>query len=183
MGRIRRRALRHADHRAQPTASAENIVGKFAVGDLVLDVRTGLPRASSNKSAERKLVPEGWNNFAESPARHELRCITSHLGLGLTAGLPLSGLHYVFGLEAKTDRATTGAPAGRQDQRARRPNLAALDGSLRLLLRPARPATSPSRERTHATVGNSIQINNAEGGPGLMLNYLGPNSNGHGASF
>jgi hypothetical protein len=155
---------------ARTNGVGENIVGKFALGDWVLDVEQGFQ--GQLDKAPNGLVPEGWNNFADpqlgtSFVHHE------HLGLGYR-GIATLGAHYVSGW-SQDDRATTGQQA---------------DGSINVIGADLRVSSgrfgyfyggvADVIAKDSRTVGNSIDINNAEGGPGLMLNYLGPNSNGTG---
>lgn len=155
---------------ARTAGVGENIIGKFALGDLVLDVEQGFQ--GQLDKAPNGLVPEGWNNFADpgvgtSFVHHE------HLGLGYRGKATL-GLHYVAAW-SQDDRAAT---------------LAQPDGSIKVLGADLRLSTgrfgyfyggiSNTIAKNSRSVGNSIQVLNTQGGPGLMANYLGPNSGGTG---
>ncbi|HWZ92918.1 MAG TPA: hypothetical protein VNW92_28830 [Polyangiaceae bacterium] len=156
---------------ARTNGVGENIVGKFAVGGgFVLDVEQGFQ--GQLDKAPNGLVPEGWNNFAD-PAVGTSFVHHEHLGIGY-GGIATVGLHYVSAW-SQDDRATTGSQP---------------DGSINVLGADLRLSTgrfgyfyggvSDVIAKNSRTVGNSIQILNASGGPGLMLNYLGPNSGGNG---
>jgi len=155
---------------ARTNGVGENIVGKFGLGDWVLDVEQGFQ--GQLDKAPNGLVPEGWNNFADpevgtSFVHHE------HLGLGYR-GIATLGVHYVSAW-SQDDRAATGFTP---------------DGSINTVGADLRLSTgrfgylyggfSAVNAKNSRTVGNSVQILNTEGGPGLMANYLGPNSGGTG---
>ena len=155
---------------ARTSGVGENIVGKFALGDLVLSVEQGFQ--GQLDKAPNGLVPEGWNNFADpgvgtSFVHHE------HLGLGYR-GLATLGLHYVSAW-SQDDRAST---------------LRTPDGSINVLGADLRLSTgrfgyfyggvSDTIAKDARSVGASIQVLNTAGGPGLMTNYLGPTSGGNG---
>jgi len=155
---------------ARTNGVGENIVGKFALGEWVLDIEQGFQ--GQLDKAPNGLVPEGWNNFADpqvgtSFVHHE------HLGLGYR-GIATLGGHFVDAW-SQDDRATTGNQPF---------------GSIKVIGADLRLSTgrfgyfyggiSDVIAKDARTVGNSIEINNAPGGPGLMLNYLGPNSGGNG---
>ncbi len=156
---------------ARTSGVGENIVGKFALGSSwILDVEQGFQ--GQLDKAPNGLVPEGWNNFADpgvgsSFVHHE------HLGLGYK-GIATVGLHYVSAW-SQDDRAAT---------------LTQPDGSINVLGADLRLSTgrfgyfyagvSDTIAKNARSVGNSIQVLNSFGGPGLMTNYLGPNSKGNG---
>jgi hypothetical protein len=155
---------------ARTNGVGENIVGKFALGDWVVDVEQGFQ--GQLDKAPNGLVPEGWNNFAD-PAVGTSFVHHEHLGLGYR-GIATLGLHYVSGWSQDDRGATLKQP----------------DGSINVLGADLRLSTgrfgylyggaSYTKAKDARSVGNSIQIMNTVGGPGLMTNYLGPNSGGNG---
>ena len=155
---------------ARTSGVGENIIGKFALGDFVLDVEQGFQ--GQLDKAPNGLVPEGWNNFAD-PAVGSSFVHHEHLGLGYR-GIATLGLHYVSAW-SQDDRAAT---------------LTQPDGSINVLGADLRLSTgrfgyfyggvSNTMAKNARSVGNSIQVLNTFGGPGLMTNYLGPKSKGNG---
>jgi hypothetical protein len=164
---------------ARTNGVGENIVGKFALGKVVLDVEQGFQ--GQLDKAPNGLVPEGWNDFAD-PAVGTSFVHHEHLGLGY-AGIATLGLHYVSAW-SQDDRAAAGGVNGASGL------VANADGSIDVVGADLRFSSgrfgyfyggiSDTIAKNSRSVGNSIEINNAEGGSGLMLNYLGPNSNGTG---
>jgi hypothetical protein len=164
---------------ARTNGVGENIVGKFALGKVVLDVEQGFQ--GQLDKAPNGLVPEGWNNFAD-PAVGTSFVHHEHLGLGYD-GIWTIGLHYVSAW-SQDDRAAAGGINGASGL------VANADGSIDVVGADFRLSSgrfgyfyggiSDTIAKNSRSVGNSIEINNAEGGSGLMLNYLGPNSNGTG---
>ena len=148
----------------------ENIIARLAFGDFVLDVEQGMQ--SQLDKPPVGLVPDGWNGFADpdtgtSLVHHE------HIGLGYRRQLTL-GLHYV--------------QAWSQDDRASQ--ALAPDGTITTVGADVRFSGSHlghfyaggayTDAEQSRSVGRVVEILNTEGGPGLMRNYLGPNSEGTG---
>jgi len=155
---------------ARTSGVGENIVGKFALGDVVLSVEQGFQ--GQLDKAPNGLVPEGWNNFAD-PAVGTTFVHHEHLGLGYR-GIATLGLHYLSAW-SQDDRAAT---------------LRTPDGSINVLGADLRLSTgrfgyfyggvSSTKAKDARSVGSAIQVMNTMGGPGLMANYLGPDSGGNG---
>jgi hypothetical protein len=115
--------------------------------------------------------PAGWNDFADpnvgsSFAHHE------HVGLSLARRLQL-GLHYVNAF-SRDDRTAPTTPNG---------TIEVMGADARVELAPfgrlyvAAAYTNADKSRS---VSGVIHVLNTFGGPGLVQNYLGPNSNGTG---
>jgi len=149
--------------------AGENIIGTFLFGDWALIVEQGI--AGLTDKTPIGVVPEGWNGFGDwnqgaSWVNH------LHAGVGYK-GLATLGLHYMTAW-SQDDRVSASLPDGRID---------VLGGDLRLTLGHLGHlylgASHVNADRAR-TVGRIIEILNAPGGPGLMTNYLGPNSGGTG---
>ena len=141
----------------------ENIAGRFAFGDLVLDVEQGIQ--TQFDKAPVGIASEGWNGFAHPEvgtglAHHE------HIGIGYRRQATL-GLHFI--------------QAWTQDDRA--DQVLTPDGTITTMAADFRFSAShlghlyvggAYTKADHAeSVGRIIEINNAQGGFGLMQNYLG----------
>lgn len=141
----------------------ETIGGRFALGDLTLAVEQGIQMQFDK--APVGIASEGWNGFAHPEvgtglAHHE------HLGIGYRRQATL-GLHFI--------------QAWTQDDRA--DQLKTADGTITTLGADFRFSAShlghlylggAYTKADHAeSVGRIIEINNAQGGFGLMQNYLG----------
>ncbi|HVY27241.1 MAG TPA: hypothetical protein VHB79_11860 [Polyangiaceae bacterium] len=141
----------------------ETIGGRFALGDLTLAVEQGIQMQFDK--APVGIASEGWNSFARPEvgtglAHHE------HLGIGYRRQATL-GLHFI--------------QAWTQDDRAAQVSTA--DGTITTLGADFRFSAShlghlyvggAYTKADHAeSVGRIIEINNAQGGFGLMQNYLG----------
>jgi hypothetical protein len=115
--------------------------------------------------------PSGWNDFADPNvgstfAHHE------HVGLNLARRIQL-GLHFIDAF-TRDDRTAPTTPNG---------NIAVMGADARFELAPfgrlylAGAYTNADKARS---ISGVIRVLNTFGGPGLMQNYLGPNSNGTG---
>lgn len=116
--------------------------------------------------------PAGWNSFADpnvatSFANH------AHLGLAL-ADVGRLGLHYVGGF-ARDDRTSPTTRDG---------SITVLGADVTAQLTPAGRlylGASHTAADDARSVSGVVRVLNTFGGPGLMQEYLGPNSNGNGA--
>jgi hypothetical protein len=148
----------------------ENVVARFALGDLQLAVEHGFQGQLDKPPVG--LAPDGWNGFADPNTgtgliHHE------HIGIGYKKQLTL-GLHYLQAWTQDDRAAQALAPDGTIS------TLAAdfrLSGSHLGHLYLAGAYTDADRARS---VGRIIEVLNTQGGPGLIRNYLGPNSGGTG---
>jgi hypothetical protein len=117
-------------------------------------------------------IPAGWNDFAD-PGVGSSFAAHGHLGLSYenTASL---GLHFLTAW-AQDDRATgSSAPDG---------DIQILGADLRLNMGRfghLYGAFSNVKATSARTVGRIVEVLNTKGGPGLIANYLGPNSAGTG---
>jgi hypothetical protein len=143
----------------------ENVIARFALGDLTLDVEQGI-QAQFDK-APVGIAPEGWNAFADSNAGTGL-AHHEHIGIGYRRQLTF-GLHYI--------------QAWTQDDRASQRTLQ--DGSITTYAADLRfsashlghfyAAAAYTNAQQVASVGRIIEVQNAVGGRGLVENYIGPN--------
>jgi hypothetical protein len=158
---------------ARVNGAGENVLAKVALGGLLLDVEQGIQ--GQIDKAPNGLLPAGWNGFADPNVGSGLANHV-HAGLGYL-GVATLGLHYVTAW-TQDDRASQGV----------RP-----DGTIGILGADLRLSMTHfghlyvAAVRTHADnsrpVGGIVQVLNAPGGPGLIANYLGPNSGGTGTLF
>ena len=155
---------------ARTNGAGENIIGRFKLGDITLLVEQGF-QGQSDK-APTGLVPDGWNDFGD-PNVGTSYVNHLHLGAGFF-GKATVGLHYMNAW-SQDDRATGPlSPDGR---------IRILAGDLRLTLGKlghlyAAGALVDAKDSRN--VGRIVEVLNTRGGPGLMDNYLGPNTNGTG---
>ncbi len=151
--------------------AGETILGRYALGDLILQVEEGL-QGQSDK-APTGLVSDGWNGFGD-PNVGTGFVGHGHLGVGYR-GLGNLGLHYLAAWTAD-DRAnpTPLQPDGRI-------NIAGAD--LRMTMgRFGHLYVGGSYVIAHdaRSIGRIVEVLNTQGGPGLMQEYLGPDSTGTG---
>jgi hypothetical protein len=158
---------------ARINGAGENMVARFALGKWLVAIEQGIQ--GQLDKPPNGLLPSGWNGFADPNvgsgfANHV------HAGLGYM-GIATLGLHYVSAW-TQDDRASQGL----------RP-----DGTISILAADVRLSLSHfghayvAVARTHGEnsrpVGGIVQVLNTPGGPGLMQDYLGPDSGGTGSLF
>lgn len=146
----------------------ENIVARFALGDLTLSVEQGFQ--TQFDKAPIGLAPEGWNAFGDPVAGTSL-VHHEHLGIGYRRQATL-GLHFM--------------QAWSQDDRASQ--AIAPDGTITTLGADFRFSASHlghlyvganyTKAEHAASVGRIVEINNAVGGRGLIQNYIGAGDDG-----
>ena len=150
--------------------AGESIATTVGLGDVTLMVEHGIQ--GSTNTAPSDVSPDGWNDFADASigatfANH------LHAGIGYAGRVQLGG-HYITAW-SQDDRASgTLFPDGSID---------VLGADLRLNLGRfghLYGAVAHTNADHSRTVGRTIEILNAPGGPGLMDNYLGPGSQGTG---
>lgn len=155
---------------ARTNGAGENIVGRFKLKDITLFVEQGF-QGQSDK-APTGLVSDGWNGFAD-PNVGTGYVNHVHVGAGFM-GLATLGLHYMNAF-AQDDRATgPNNPDG---------SINILGADLRLTLKKYGhfyAGASMVKAKNASSVGRIVEVLNTRGGPGLIDNYLGPNSNGNG---
>jgi hypothetical protein len=158
---------------ARVNGAGEVVSGTFRLGDFTLLLEQGI-QGSTNK-APAEITPEGWNDFAD-PSVGTSFVTHLHAGVGYDGWVTVGG-HYISAW-SKDDRGSgTLFP----------------DGSIRVLAADARLTMGRfghlylavgQTDADHArTVGRVIEVLNTRGGPGLMDNYLGSESEGTGRLF
>jgi len=155
---------------AQTNGAGENIVALFAVRNFLIDIEQGIQ--GQLDKPPNGILPSGWNGFAD-PNVGSGFVNHVHAGLGYL-GIATLGLHYMTAW-TQDDRASQGSTP---------------DGTIGIVGADLRLSLSHFGhlyvvvDRTHAdnarSVGGIVQVLNASGGPGLMTNYLGPQSGGTG---
>jgi hypothetical protein len=155
----------------QINGAGENVIGQFVLGKgFLLDLEQGIQGQLDHPP--EGILPAGWNGFAD-PSVGSGFANHVHAGLGYL-GIATLGAHYISAW-TQDDRASQGTTP---------------DGSIGVVAADLRLSMSRfghfyfAAARTHAensgSVGGIIQVLNTTGGPGLMSDYLGPNSNGTG---
>lgn len=137
--------------------------------DLTLLVEDGV--MSQLDKAPLGVEPAGWNDFAD-PNVGSTFAHHAHLGLALPIRGQL-GLHYVNAW-AHDDRTAPTTPDG---------SITVLGADATLGLAPLGRfyiAVAHTNADQAASVSGVIRVLNTFGGPGLITNYLGPNSHGNG---
>jgi hypothetical protein len=149
----------------------ESVSGVFALDDFTLMVEQGI-KGQSNK-ASGGIIPDGWNGFAD-PNEGSSFITHFHAGLGYKSWGRL-GLHYVNAFSA--DERATGPEAPDASM-----NIMGAD--LRLTLQHYGHlylAASYVDAEAVGTLSRIVEVLNAKGGPGLIENYLGDESDGNGS--
>jgi len=156
---------------ARTNTIGETITTGYKLGDYFLVLEEGLGGQLGRPPVG--LIPQGWNDFADANVG---ATFVAHAHLGLSyAGLGRLGLHYLVAW-TQDDQVKGGqVPNGRIQVLGADLNLTA--GRFgHLYFGWART------QATHAaTVSGAIEVLNARGGPELIAQYLGPNSNGNGS--
>lgn len=157
---------------ARTNGVGENVIATFGLTKkLSMQVEQGI-QGQSNKTPP-DLVPDGWNGWADSNVGSSF---VSHLHAGLAYDHLLTvGGHYLQAWEQDDFATGTLAP----------------DGKIRIVAADARAtlgrfghfyvASSWVTARYAGTVGRIIEVLNTQGGPDLITNYLGSQSNGNGS--
>ena len=156
---------------ARTNTIGETITTGRKFGDFFLVLEQGLGGQIGRPPAG--LVPAGWNDFANANVGATF-VNQAHLGV-VYAGLVRLGFHYLTGWTQ--DDLTNGGqlPDGRITVLGADVNVTAgRAGHLYL-------GMAYTKATNAATVSGAIEILNARGGPELMEQYLGPNSNGNGS--
>ncbi len=155
---------------ARTNGVGENIIAKIALGNVTLNVEQGIE--GQLDKTPNGLLPAGWNGFASSNVGSGF-VNHVHLGAGYL-GVATLGLHYMTAW-TQDDRASQSTqPDG---------SIGVLASDLRLSLRHyghLYVAAARANANNSRSVGSIIEVLNTPGGPGLMKEYLGPNSGGTG---
>jgi hypothetical protein len=156
---------------ARTKGAGENIVAKFAIDKITLDVEQGIQ--GQLDKPPNGLLPAGWNDFGD-PNVGTGFVNHVHAGVGYLGKATL-GLHYMS--------------AWTQDDRAAQS--VQPDGTIRILASDVRLSlghlghlyfvVDHTRAENARSVGGIVQVLNTRGGAGLMQNYFGPNSGGTGS--
>jgi hypothetical protein len=148
----------------------ESVSAGFDLGELTLMVEQGI-KGQSNKAAA-DLIPAGWNGFGNA---NEGSTFINHISAGVAyKEFATLGLHFINAFSA--------------DERATGPNnpdgsLMILGADLRLTMREWGHlyfVVSNVEAEAATTISRVIEVLNTKGGPGLVENYLGDDSNGYG---
>ena len=165
---------------ARVNGVGQRISVRGKAGNFVLMAEEGLV-GQSNK-AGTTVTPDVWNDFANP---NEGTSFVAHGHLGARGwNFAQLGLHYLhaWSQDDRGNNVVAGAPMT-PDSSAPDAKLDVLAGDLRLTagrFGHLYGAASYVDARHVATLSRIIQILNTRGGPGLITNYLGPNSMGNG---
>lgn len=161
-----------------PLIARTNSIGETITASLDLgeDFQAVIEQGAGGQVGHpsRGLVPAGWNDFADDTVGSSF-VAHFHAGLGYRRVAQV-GLHYLTALSAD-DRATAGTelPDG---------HITVVGGDLRLTAGRAGHlylGTAYTKLSSAAVVSGVIEVLNARGGPELIEEYLGPDSNGNGS--
>jgi hypothetical protein len=155
---------------AQTNSIGEQLNGAFKIGKTTIVVEQGVGGQVGRPPTG--IVPEGWNDFADTGVGASF---VNHLHVGLGyADTALLGVHYLTAWSQDDQASHDLIPDGRITVLGADARFTA--GRLgHLYLGAARTKATNS-----ATVAGVIEVLNARGGPELISEYLGPNSNGDG---
>jgi len=163
---------------ARVNGIGERISVRRAFGNWVLLAEEGL--AGQSNKAGTTVTPDVWNDFANP---NEGTSFVAHGHLAARAyGRAMLGLHY-FHAWSQDDRANNVLNGMLIDGSRPDAKLDIVAGDLRLTLGRfghGYAAASFTKASNVTTLSRIVQVLNTRGGPGLIANYLGPNSNGNG---
>ena len=157
----------------------ERIAVRGKLGNFVLMAEEGVV-GQSNK-AGTAVTPDVWNDFANP---NEGTSFVAHGHVGARGwGLAQLGLHYLhaWSQDDRANNVVTGA--GMIDASVPDAKMDIVAGDLRVTagrFGHLYAAASYVNAKFVGTLSRIIQVLNTRGGPGLIQNYLGPNSNGNG---
>jgi hypothetical protein len=156
---------------ARTNTIGETITTGYKLGDFFLVLEQGLGGQFGRPPAD--IVPAGWNDYANGNVG---ATFVNHAHLGVAyRGLARLGLHYLTAW-TQDDLSNGGQlPNGRITVVGADLHVTAGRGG-HLYLGGARTQATNA-----GTVSGAIEILNARGGPELIAQYLGPNSNGNGS--
>ncbi|MGA7741892.1 MAG: hypothetical protein WBV96_25950 [Polyangia bacterium] len=156
---------------ARTNTIGENITTGYKLGDFFLVLEQGLGGQLGRPPVG--LVPAAWNDFVDANVGATF-VNQAHLGIDYRRFARL-GFHYLMAW-TQDDQVKGGqVPNGR---------ITVLGGDLSLTagrFGHLYLGTVYTKATNAATVSGAIEILNARGGPELMAQYLGPNSNGYGS--
>lgn len=160
---------------ARTNSIGETITASLDIGD---DFQAVIEQGAGGQvgGPSRGLVPAGWNDYADDTVGSSF---VAHLHAGLSYKRFVQlGLHYLTALSAD-DRATAGTtlPDG---------HITTVGGDLRFTMGRAGHlylGSAYTKLTKAQVVSGVIEVLNARGGPELIKEYLGPNSNGGNGSL
>jgi len=164
---------------ARVNGVGERVALRAAFGNWVLMGEEGVVGQSNKAGAT--VTPDVWNDFANP---NEGTSFVAHAHLGARGyGVAALGLHYLHAW-SQDDRANN-VVTGMMTADASQPDakLDVLGGDLRVTagrFGHLYAAASYTNAKFVTTLSRIISVLNTRGGPGLIANYLGPNSNGNG---
>ena len=168
---------------ARISGVGQNASLRTRLGGFVLMAEEGLV-GQSNKAGSTT-TPDIWNDFA-NPSEGSSFVAHGHVGGSAIHNMVNLGLHYLHAW-SQDDRANNGisttTPTGMVISGQPDARLDIVAGDLRLNLNRFGHfygAASYVKAKDVTTLSRIIQVLNTRGGPGLIQNYLGPNSNGNG---
>lgn len=155
---------------ARTNTIGETITGAYKLGDITFMIEQGLGGQLARPPVG--LTPAGWNDFSDDTVGSTL---VNHVHAGMAyQNFASLGLHYLTAWTQDDLAKGGGMPDGR---------ITVLGADLRLSARRAGHLYVGGARTTATnatTVSGAIEVLNARGGPELIANYLGPNSNGNG---
>jgi hypothetical protein len=157
----------------------ERIAVRGKVGNFVLMAEEGV--AGQSNKAGTAVTPDVWNDFANP---NEGTSFVAHGHVGARGwGLAQLGLHYLhaWSQDDRANNVVTGS--GMINASVPDAKMDIIAGDLRLTagrFGHFYAAASYVNAKFVGTLSRIIQVLNTRGGPGLIQNYLGPNSNGNG---
>ena len=156
---------------ARTNTIGENIITGYQFGPFFLVLEQGLGGQLGRPPVG--LVPAAWNDFADADVGATF-VGQVHLGLDYSRIARL-GLHYLVAWTQDDQVKGGNVPNGQITVLGADLNVTAgRYGHLYL-------GTAYTKATNAATISGAIEILNARGGPELMAQYLGPNSNGYGS--
>jgi len=157
---------------ARTNGVGEHIAATMSLGDISILLEQGI-QGTSNK-ASPGIERAGWNDFADQRVGTSF---VNHVHAGASyKGIATLGAHYLHAW-SQDDRAARLDPDG---------SIGILGADLRLSLGRFGHfyfAAAHADAENARTVGRIVEVLNTRGGPGLMDNYLGPDSRGTGTLF
>jgi hypothetical protein len=156
---------------ARTNSIGETITTGYKLGEFFLVLEQGLGGQLGRPPIG--LMPAGWNDFADANVG---ATFVGHVHLGLAyGGLARLGLHYLAAWTQDDQVASGLVPNGQITVLGADAQVTAgRYGHLYVGL-------ARTQAKDAATVSGAIEILNARGGPELIAQYLGPNSNGNGS--
>jgi hypothetical protein len=164
---------------ARVNGIGQRIGVRAGFGNWVLMAEEGLVGQSNKAGAT--VTPDVWNDFANP---NEGSSFVAHGHLGARGfGVATLGLHYLhaWGQDDRANNVVTGTAMTAMGQPDAKLDIVGADLRVTAGRFGHLYAASSYVDAKHvATLSRIVQVLNTRGGPGLITNYLGPNSNGNG---